>query len=103
MTDKMQQKKSRIPEFSSIEEEAEFWDTHSLADYWDEFKPVKVKFGKNLSVFQLDPKTTKQLDTLASKKGVDIATLIRMWIKEHLKKDSKDSYASTFSVRDGDR
>ncbi|HEX9722531.1 MAG TPA: CopG family antitoxin [Candidatus Paceibacterota bacterium] len=99
MTEK-NKKTNRIPEFSSIEEEAKFWDTHSTADFEDEFKPVKVKFGKNLSVFRLDPKTTEQLNSLATAKGVDITTLIRMWIKEHLK---KNSYTSTFSVRDGDR
>ena len=36
-------KKSKIPKFKSIEEEAEFWDTHSFADYWDEFKPVDLE------------------------------------------------------------
>ncbi|MHB8575587.1 MAG: CopG family antitoxin [Dehalococcoidia bacterium] len=38
-----------IPEFASREEEARFWDTHDLADYWDEFKPVRVQFAKNIS------------------------------------------------------
>ena len=41
---------SRIPEFASIEEEAAFWDTHSTADYEDEFKPVRVRFAKGLSI-----------------------------------------------------
>ena len=40
-----ERKKSRIPEFKTIEEEAEFWDTHDTTDYEDEFKPVKVRFG----------------------------------------------------------
>jgi len=38
--------KKRIPEFTSIEEEAAFWDTHSTTDYEDEFKPVRVRFAK---------------------------------------------------------
>ena len=42
MTMQKERKKSRIPEFKTIEEEAEFWDTHDLADYWDELKPVKA-------------------------------------------------------------
>ena len=44
-----QEKREPIPEFASREEEARFWDTHDMADYWDEFKPVKVRFAKNLS------------------------------------------------------
>jgi CopG antitoxin of type II toxin-antitoxin system len=48
MTEK-EPRKSRIPEFASREEEAEFWDTHDLTDYWDEFKPVQVSVAKKLS------------------------------------------------------
>jgi hypothetical protein len=37
--------KRRIPHFTSIAEEAAFWDTHSLADFEDEFEPVNdVRF-----------------------------------------------------------
>jgi len=34
----------RVPEFSSIREEAAFWDTHSLANHWDEFEDEKLVF-----------------------------------------------------------
>ena len=33
-----------IPKFKNYKEEAEFWDTHSLADYWDEWKDVDLVF-----------------------------------------------------------
>ncbi len=49
-TIKNKQKKSRIPEFANYEEEAKWFETHSIADYMDEFKPVKARFAKNLSV-----------------------------------------------------
>ena len=32
----------KIPAFNSIEEEAEFWDTHSFVDYLDDFEPLNV-------------------------------------------------------------
>jgi CopG antitoxin of type II toxin-antitoxin system len=60
-----------IPEFKSRQEEAEFWDTHDLADYWREFKTVKVRFAKNLSAKNLPerrkrrPKTTAKLPPAA--------------------------------------
>jgi hypothetical protein len=81
-------KKSRIPEFKSIEEEAEFWDTHDTADYEDEFKPVRVRFAKNLSqalCIRLDPETLSVLRSLAREKGIGPTTLARMWIMEQLK------------------
>ena len=37
-----EQHKSRIPEFVSREEEAEFWDTHDFTDYLDELEPVRA-------------------------------------------------------------
>jgi len=86
MTD--QKKKSRIPEFKSIEEEAEFWDTHSLADYEDEFKPVRVKFASSLSEpvsFRLDAETLDRLRSIARDMGIGPTTLVRMWVLERLK------------------
>ncbi len=49
MTQKEQQSESRIPEFNSREEEAEWFDSHDMADYQDEFKTVRARFAKNLS------------------------------------------------------
>ena len=79
---------TRIPEFASIEEEAKFWDTHSTADYEDEFKPVRVRFGKRLSsgvTIRLDPDTLERLRAIAQEQGIGPTTLIRMWVLERLK------------------
>jgi hypothetical protein len=40
----MTKQKSKIPIFKTIQEEAEFWDTHDTMDFIEEFTPVKVKF-----------------------------------------------------------
>lgn len=89
---KSQQSKSRIPDFSSREEMAEFWDTHDASDYWDELKPVRVRVAKNLSqgiTIRLDPTTLVKLRTQAHEKGLGATTLIRMWILEHLKEQER--------------
>lgn len=89
------QKKSRIPAFKSIQEEAKFWDTHSFADYWDEFKTVKVRFAKNLSegvTVRFDPVTSNKLRVEAHQKGIGPTTLIRMWILERLGGRDSASY-----------
>lgn len=80
-------KPPKILHFKSRAEEAKFWDTHSIADYWDEFKPVKVRFAKNLSEVlpvRLDAETLNKLRKEARKKGVGPTTLVRMWIIERL-------------------
>lgn len=81
-------KPSRIPQFSSYEEEAEFWDTHDTTDFEDEFKPVRVRFAKNLSegiTIRLDRDTLDQLRSRAREKGIGPTTLARMWILERLR------------------
>jgi len=80
--------KSRVPEFVSREEEAEWFDTHDMADYQDEFKTVKARFARNLSqgiTIRLDPETLRQVRSLAHEKGIGPTTLIRMWILERLR------------------
>ena len=82
---------SRIPEFASIEEEAAWWDTHSIVDYLDELEPVKLKFAKNLSspiAVRLDADDRAKLTRIADEQGVGTSTLIRMWIKDRLQQQA---------------
>ena len=84
---KNKQKKSRIPEFANYEEEAKWFETHSIADYMDEFKTVKARFAKNLSEglhIRLDPDALMELRNEAKEKGIGPTTLARMWILEQL-------------------
>lgn len=83
--------KSRIPKFKTREEEAEWFDTHDMADYQAEFKTVSVRFAKNLSsgiTIRFDPKTLCKLRLQAQKKGIGPTTLARVWIMERLGKSS---------------
>lgn len=87
MMEKAIKSASRIPKFKSIQEEAEFWDTHDTGDFEGEFRPVKIRFAKNLShalSIRLDAKTLDDLRKQAAKKGIGPTTLARMWILEHL-------------------
>lgn len=79
---------SRIPQFASREEEAEWFDTHDLADYQDELKTVPARFSKNLSEglnIRLDRDTLAALREVAREKGIGPTTLVRMWVLEHLR------------------
>ena len=37
-----------IPKLASYEEMAEFWDTHSLADYWDHTEPAEFEVSEGV-------------------------------------------------------
>ena len=87
MTKGRMKPKEPIPEFCSREEEAAFWDTHDMADYWEDFKPIKTKFSKNLShgiTVRFDENTLTELRDQAHRRGIGPTTLARMWILEHL-------------------
>jgi hypothetical protein len=32
----------KLPIFNTVAEEVEFWETHSLADYWDELEDARI-------------------------------------------------------------
>ena len=79
---------SRIPEFSSIEEEAEWWDTHDITDYLDELRPVQLRVSPNFSsvhAVKLDREDWRELTRRASEQGIGPEMLARLWIRERLR------------------
>ncbi len=95
-----QERPSRIPEFASREEEAEFWDTHDLSDYWDEFKPSTLRVSQefrdrvaararetaeNGLVVPLDRDDRDELARRAEERGIGPSALVRLWVEERLR------------------
>ena len=84
--------KSSIPRFKTIQEEAEFWDSHSTTEFEDEFEEVKdvqfvvtrVEPKKDITV-RLSQNTLAELTKRAREKGIGPSTLARRWILEHLR------------------
>lgn len=77
-----------IPAFHSYEEEARFWDTHSITDFTKETTAVKVRTTRGLSAnvqVRFDPETDLELEAIARERGVKKATLIRIWVLERLR------------------
>jgi len=76
-----------IPKFKDYKEEAEFWDTHSLADYWDRWEDVDLVFELDKPreaslVLRLQKAFKNRLKKIARGKGLDVSTLARMWLME---------------------
>ncbi|WP_243137670.1 CopG family antitoxin [Desulfofundulus thermobenzoicus] len=38
-----------MPDFKTVEEEAEFWEKHSVSDYWDELNRSRRNWTRNLN------------------------------------------------------
>jgi len=69
-------------------------DTHSIADYLDEFEPVELEVAKPLThilrlEMSLDPKIIDKLFRHAQQQGIDMDSLVRRWILENIAKLEK--------------
>lgn len=79
----------RIPAFNSIEEEAEFWDTHDLSEFLGvEFQAVEDWSKSEITdrlIVPLDSADREEQTRQAEAPGLPPATLVRIWIEEHLR------------------
>ncbi|MBU0701847.1 BrnA antitoxin family protein [bacterium] len=79
---------SSISKACTIEEIADFWDTHSLADYWDETHEVKFEImAKHRRRVTLDQEIYTRLESHARTCGILPETLVNLWLAERLQKN----------------
>jgi predicted alpha-1,6-mannanase (GH76 family) len=79
-------KKKPIPEqFDSVEAAADFWDSHSLADYWDQTHEVEIEVrAQRRRRVTLDPEVWEQIVDQARIRGVSPETLVNLWLMERV-------------------
>lgn len=79
---------TKIPKTDSIEELAEFWQTHELTDFEDELEEVTVPVFKRTqeTVFtiQLPIQEAELVRRIAKIQGVEQTTLMRQWVLEKI-------------------
>ena len=84
-------KKSKLPKTDSIQELAEFWDTHDLTDFEGELEevaaPVFVR-GHAIRV-PLESREVEAVEHMAQAKGVSREELLRAWVLQKLARISK--------------
>lgn len=85
-------KKFKFPDFDKMtyKEEAEWWDTHSFADFWDELDDVDITFDlkkpkEETLVVRLQKDLKEKIATIARRRGLNVSTLARMWLLERLR------------------
>jgi len=77
----------------TIEEIADFWDTHSLADYWDQTHEVEFEIrAKRRRRITLDPDLYTQVAAQAHARGLSPETLINLWLAERLKEMDRKNH-----------
>ena len=82
----MSESRSTISQAKSYKEIGEFWDTHDLADYWDQTEAVEfeVDIQSETTYYALDRQLSQKLTRVAKERGVSAETLLNMWVQEKL-------------------
>jgi len=69
----------------SLDEVAEYWDEHSLADRWEATHDVEVEVrASRRHRISLDPDVFGDIRSEAKLRGIATETLVNLWLKERL-------------------
>ncbi|HEY2090254.1 MAG TPA: CopG family antitoxin [Thermoanaerobaculia bacterium] len=87
----MAENRSSLSGSRSYEELSEYWDTHSLADHWDQTHPVEFELDIQSSslYFPVDRELATKLRAVASIHGISTETLLNLWLQERVADESR--------------
>lgn len=88
-----------VPRFKTLQEEADFWDTHDSMKYeledtdemveLSDYQKVQIRTRwekRKCAMIQLNPEQLDAVEKIAWQKQVDYRELIREWINQHIGK-----------------
>lgn len=93
-----------LPKFANEEEEARYWETHSVAEIWDQLKPVRpfklppeqvkairerCQRRKQAISLRLESRQILQAKRIARRKSIGYQTQLRLWIAEGIQREQK--------------
>ncbi len=82
----MNKNRSSISKAQTYEEIGEFWDTHNLADYWEQTKPAEfeVDIQSEVTYYAVDSELSAKIQSIAKQRGISADTLLNLWVQEKL-------------------
>jgi hypothetical protein len=77
---------NKMPEFDSIEELTEFFDTHDMSEYLDEMPEAHfdVDIQRRSFLISVDEQLMKQLSEVAKSQHTSTQHLVNEWLKEKI-------------------
>jgi hypothetical protein len=76
-----------ISKGQTLDEVADYWDKHSLADHWEEAREAQFEVrAKRRRRITVDPEIYSGIEAQARVRGISAETLINLWLAEHIKK-----------------
>lgn len=82
--------KLKIPDFRSLEEAADYWDTHSFADHLEDTEPVEIEvcLARRRILLEIDHDLSEKLKKIAQKKRQSYDKLINSWVREKIMQEA---------------
>jgi len=79
-------KVSSISHARTLEEMADFWDTHSLADYEEQTYEVEMTFDPSArrTMVNIEPELMADILRVARERRVSAQTLINVWLRQYV-------------------
>ena len=84
---------SSMSQASSYIEMGAYWDSHDLAEVWDETKEAQFEFiaEPQITYFAVEKGLSEKLRRVAAQHGVSADTLLNMWLQEKMSASSESS------------
>jgi hypothetical protein len=79
-------KSKTLPDFKSLNELVEFFDTNDLGEYWDAMPEsnFEVDLKKKTHLFSIDSELAVRLTEIAKSKRISSQVLVNDWLKEKI-------------------
>lgn len=92
----MAEERSSISKARTLEEMAEFWGTHSLADFDDQTYEVEMSFDPSAlrTYVGIDPEVLADLRQIARQRRVSVQTLANLWLSQRIEQLKAQSSAA---------
>jgi CopG antitoxin of type II toxin-antitoxin system len=85
MSESRHENLTSISEARMMEETGNFWDEHSLADFWDQTHEVEFEVrAKRRRRVTLEPDVYQRIEEQARARGIAPETLVNVWLVERL-------------------
>jgi hypothetical protein len=84
-------KSSALPQFHSLDELVEFFETHDTGESWDHLPTVdfEVDIKRRRPLFAIDEELADKLTEIAKAKQVPSEALINAWLREKISESAE--------------
>ena len=78
-------KKPELPKTDSIQELAEFWDTHDFTEFDTDSRNAEFEV---ISTVPVQLELLNEIEAQAAKRGVKVETLVNQWLQQKLDEEA---------------